>query len=56
MEANKVSRPRPGALACANPVEGTEASKVEDPATPHQYGIDNNDLTSIHTKDDGTII
>ena len=37
-----------------NPNATEEEEKI-DPTTPHKYGLDNNDLTSIHTKEDGTI-
>ena len=54
----KANRPRPGGIVVANPVGTIEGPGVQqdDVSTPHQYGLENNDLTSIHTKDDGTIM
>ena len=53
---SRANRPRPGGLQVANPVGSNAGVQQDDVSTPHMYGIDNNDLTSIHTKEDGTII
>ena len=53
---SRANRPRPGGIQCANPVGTIEGVAQDDVTTPHQYGLENNDLTSIHMKEDGSII